>query len=641
MNFFRRLKLPKRKDYELSGRGGKLVFGKSNESPGRNKLGLFAGKLVAAVGKIRIPAGRLQGISIGSKRLDFIRNLRTGQKIVALIMIMAVFLGAIGAVGYFFTGRMSGHIQQITANNLLSVKWLNEIRSYTGATEAAVARLVNPLTIDKFFIDEKIAEIKKSDESIEKLLVSYRQLELTPFELERTPILEQELESYRSEVKKVVALIEAGRKPEAYSSFTQNAKPHLDAANALLTELANYSSTQAEETSRQSRNEALIARVTVFVTSLAAILFSVLLGLVFSRFTARRLATIETALNEVAQGNLKSRELAISASDDIGAIAQDVNKMVSSLRAIVDQVAQSAEQVAASAEELTANAEQSSTTVCQVASVIGAVAGSAREQLKAVDQTSITIDQMTAKLQQIAANAGSLGEVSDESADAAKAGNEAVGKAITQIRNVERTVAETAEVVVRLGERSKNISSIVGTMSQIAGQTNLLSLNAAIEAARAGEHGRGFAVVADEVRKLADQSQQAAKQITNLLSEIRVDIDQAVSAMDTGSNEVKVGAEVVMEAGQAFQNIAALVNEVSCQVRGISGAIQQTAGESHKIVDAIAEIEESSKQTAAQTETVSAATQEQSAAMEEITMSSQNLSRMSEELQRVIAQFKM
>lgn len=588
-----------------------------------------------------MPFRQKNGNLLRRNYLGFFQNLKTGQKIIALIIIMAVFLSAVGIVGYYYTGKLSHQIQQVTANNLLSVKWLNEIRVYTGATEAAVTRVVNPLTIDKFFVDEKISEIKKRDESIEKLLSNYQQLNLSPFEKERISALEIELSSNRTEVQKVLDLVQAGRKPEAYSYFTLNAKPHLDAANALLLELADYSSKQAEEISLQSQKEAIIAKITVLVTSLIAIIISVILGLLLSRFMARRLVNVGMALNEVAQGNLQFNDLKISARDDIGAIAQDANKMVVNLRTIVNQVARSAEQVAASSEELAAIAEQSSQSVNQVASAISEVADGSLEQLKAVDQTSITIDQMTAKLQQIAANANNLSAVSDESAKAAKVGNEAVGKAITQILSVERTVAETAEVVINLGERSKNISSIVSTISHIAGQTNLLSLNAAIEAARAGEHGRGFAVVADEVRKLADQSQKAAKQIAVLLSEIQIEIDKAVASMDIGSQEVKLGAEVVDVAGESFKAITFLVNKVSSQVQEISVAIQETASESHKIVDAIANIEVSSKQTATQTETVSAATQEQSAAMEEITASSQNLSHLAEELQHAIRQFKL
>lgn len=146
-----------------------------------------------------------------------------------------------------------------------------------------------------------------------------------------------------------------------------------------------------------------------------------------------------------------------------------------------------------------------------------------------------------------------------------------------------------------MGERSKEIGQIVDTISGIAGQTNLLALNAAIEAARAGEQGRGFAVVAEEVRKLAEQSQEAAKKIAELIGEIQGDTDKAVIAMNEGTREVKTGAEVVNVAGAAFREIAEMVTQVSGQVKEISAALQQMASGSRQVASSVKKIDELSR----------------------------------------------
>jgi methyl-accepting chemotaxis protein len=188
----------------------------------------------------------------------------------------------------------------------------------------------------------------------------------------------------------------------------------------------------------------------------------------------------------------------------------------------------------------------------------------------------------------------------------------------------------------KLGERSKEIGQIVDTISGIAGQTNLLALNAAIEAARAGEQGRGFAVVAEEVRKLAEQSQDAAKQIAVLIGEIQGETDRAVAAMNNGTREVKLGAEVVNASGKSFQEIAEMVTRVSGQTKEISAAIELMANGSQQIVESVKEIDELSKHASGEAQTVSAATEEQSASMEEIASSSQALAHLAMDLREAL-----
>ena len=231
--------------------------------------------------------------------------------------------------------------------------------------------------------------------------------------------------------------------------------------------------------------------------------------------------------------------------------------------------------------------------------------------------------------------------MTQKASQSAKDGRETVEEAKKQMENIQRTVGDSAKVIAKLGENSKEIDQIVDTISGIAGQTNLLALNAAIEAARAGEQGRGFAVVAEEVRKLAEQSQEAAKHIATLISEIQGDTDNAVVAMSKGTHEVQIGTEIVHLAGKTFNEIASLVEQVTDQVGNISIAIQQTVSGSQEIVSSIQEIDKISRGAAGQPQTVSAATEEQSASMEEIASASHYLTEMAEKLQTIVLKFKV
>lgn len=390
---------------------------------------------------------------------------------------------------------------------------------------------------------------------------------------------------------------------------------------------------EAMEKVRDMKNQAILITI-----------IAVLLGGILMYFIAAKIANpiiqLMKAANEMAGGDL-TQTVKIDSDDEIGRLAAAFNGMGANLKRLIQQVQKNAEQVAASSEELTATAEQSAQAVNQVAETISSVAEGATKQVKEVDATAVVVEQMSGGIQQIAANSAIVSDMSNKTAAAAENGNSAVSAAVNQMVTIEKSVAHSAEVVAKLGERSQQIGQIVGTISGIAGQTNLLALNAAIEAARAGEQGRGFAVVAEEVRKLAEQSQEAAKEIAALIGEIQSDTDLAVDVMNSGTDEVKRGTAVVNNAGQSFQDIFSQVTQMSKQVQAISSAIQQMAAGSQKIVASVQGIDHISKDIAAQTQTVSAATEEQAASMEEIAASSQALSNLAEELQAAVSKFRV
>ncbi|TWH46750.1 methyl-accepting chemotaxis protein [Sporomusa sp. KB1] len=377
------------------------------------------------------------------------------------------------------------------------------------------------------------------------------------------------------------------------------------------------------------------------ITIFAVLIITAIIIAWFSRRIARPIQALEAAVNRIANGDIAQVNLNISSKDEIGRLGNSFEQMTKTLRGLIRKIHGATDQVAASSEELTASAEQAARAADHIAAAITTVANGADEQLVAADNASTVVAEMSAGIQQIAASTQQVAAQSAQAAGKAKEGDRAVDDATTQMDQIEETVNSSAKVVAKLGERSKEIGQIVDTISGIAGQTNLLALNAAIEAARAGEAGRGFAVVAEEVRKLAEQSQEAAKRIAELIGQIQGDTDKAVVAMDEGTREVKTGAEVVKKAGAAFREIAGLVTEVSDQVKEISASIQQLANGSQRIVGAVQTIDGLGKKSAGEAQGVSAAAEEQLASMEEIASSGQSLAKLAQDLQTDVASFRL
>jgi methyl-accepting chemotaxis protein len=559
--------------------------------------------------------------------------LTVGKKITGGFVMVIIMVTLMSIFTYVKIGSINDSYKTITNDNLLKID-LTQSFAADLANEAVAVRRFN-FTGDAaditLFNDYRSASDKKMAQLSEIMTTE------TGKKLIQT--MKKEKSEYEAISQKSFEAKKANDAANVYLHMQDAGKPYktaVMAAEDLVQAVKEFVNTQQKAQEEKAKQiQYLLLIVNIIVASVA-----IGIGVYVSRSISKPIQLITNSADELAKGNLQCDKLLINSSDEIGQLANSFNTMKENLRMLIKQVSDSSQHVAASSEELTAGAEQSAQATTQVAGTISEVAQGAEIQAKAVDAATLTVEQMSSGIQQVAANANAVSVMADKTTIAAGQGNRAVDAAISQMKSIEKSVIVSAQVVTKLGERSKEIGQIVDAISGIAGQTNLLALNAAIEAARAGEQGKGFAVVAEEVRKLAEQSQNASKQIAHLISDIQTETESAVSTMNDGTREVKVGAEVVNTAGQAFKEIVSLINDVSSQIKEITAAIQQMASGSQQIVASVQDIDRISKETAGQTQTVSAATQEQSASMEEIAASSQALAKMAEELQNAVSKFK-
>ena len=209
------------------------------------------------------------------------------------------------------------------------------------------------------------------------------------------------------------------------------------------------------------------------------------------------------------------------------------------------------------------------------------------------------------------------------------------------MRAVRDSSREASEVIGALATKSEEIGQIVATITAIAGQTNLLALNAAIEAARAGEQGKGFAVVAEEVRKLAEESQQAASSIGELISSIQGETAHAVSVVTDSAHQTEEGSRVVEQTREAFVQIGSSITDIAAQVQEIAAASQQLAANAQSMHTSIGDVATVAEESSAATEEVSASTEETSASAQQIAASAHELSGNAETLAALVSQFEL
>ena len=451
--------------------------------------------------------------------------------------------------------------------------------------------------------------------------------------------IKENWKAYQDASKKTLDLYKAGKKEDAADSFENVARPSFLNIQKTILEEKGFSADQIDKFDNEAN--ATYARVRTTMIIVLALVLLITIGVV-----AYLMREIKSGVNAVLKGAKEgeARNLAyripVDRSDEFGHIAASFNHMFDEFRDMTKEFQASADIVDQSAIQLTETAEQSAEATQSIAQSITEVAGSTQEQMDYVTKTKEEVDAFSEGVDKSLATMNTICRHVEVTTQMTQEGGKLVQATVEQMHSIADTVEQSSAVIEKLGERSKEIGAIIDTISGIAEQTNLLALNAAIEAARAGEHGRGFSVVAEEVRKLAEESQEAATKISDLIAAIQKETGAAVSAMETGRAEAEKGRANVQSTGEGFKAIMDRIEGIHSDTQLIMGTIQDIDESGKKIVGYTDNIHGSSQKISSSTETVSAAAEEQSAGMEEIAASSRQLAEQAQKLKDALGKFR-
>jgi len=319
-------------------------------------------------------------------------------------------------------------------------------------------------------------------------------------------------------------------------------------------------------------------------------------------------AEVSKAAIAIAEG-----DLTVSLQSGKDGIYGAMSVMVGNLRQVLDVVSRTSSEVAAAAVELNASAHQTSSSSHEVVEQAGTVATASEE--------------MAATSTDIASNCHSAADSSAIASRTATSGAAIIRNTMQNMDAIAVKVRNSAKVVEQLGTRSEQIGNIVGTIEDIADQTNLLALNAAIEAARAGEQGRGFAVVADEVRALAERTTKATREIGEMIKAVQNETKQAVDVMNQGVTDVAKGADEAVKSGAAITEILNQIDQVTLQINQIATAAEEQTATTQEITNNIQQIADSVGMSARSSQ--------------EISEASSRLSHLSVEMQSTLEKFRL
>ncbi len=373
-------------------------------------------------------------------------------------------------------------------------------------------------------------------------------------------------------------------------------------------------------------NVLLLVLVLVLVVG-AIILFT-------ARGIARPLGVCSELVAHAAKGNLETTALenaelnrAEQRGDEISVLSRGIREMVQSIKNLLQESENKASEALKATEEAkaaTARAEEAAhraenakregmyAAATQLEEVVNIITSASRQLSAQIEQSDRTasdsaqrlaeaataMNEMNATVQEVARNASDASKMSAETRSKAEHGAVVVQQAVDSIERVQEVAEVLRADMQQLNEHARSISAIMGVISDIADQTNLLALNAAIEAARAGEAGRGFAVVADEVRKLAEKTMSSTSEVGSAISAIQHSTTKSMEGVDKAVSQIGQATELSNQSGVALHEIVTDAETTADEVRAIAAASEQQSAASEEINQSIVQVNDMSDKTA-------------------------------------------
>ncbi|MFR0714150.1 methyl-accepting chemotaxis protein [Enterobacterales bacterium BD_CKDN230030183-1A_HGKHYDSX7] len=539
-----------------------------------------------------------------------LRNMTIGARAASVFILLGLLVLVMGLTALHETNEMDQATDEIRVTWMPAVVALGEISSNLGRARAITLRAA----LDK--------DSRERTRNLEMLKGINLQLAASLEDYDRTIIADDDRALFNTfsaahlryfELQtQVLDHIAGNRISEAEQLISGPLSQSADNMTKALSALIDYNTKGAENASQRSSDVADQAFNVIIGALLVIVLALVAIATLLTRSIVMPLADAVAVAERVATGDL-TEQIQVKGRDEPALLLMALARMQTNLRETIRTIAASSDQLASASEELHTVTEDTSRGLHQ--------------QSAEIDQAATAVNQMTAAVEEVANNAVSTADASQGADHSTRDGRDQVNQALASIQQLVEDVTGTSAEIEQLASSANEISQVLDVIGSIAGQTNLLALNAAIEAARAGEAGRGFAVVADEVRALAHRTQQSTAEIEQMIASIQNGTERAVTAMHSSQGRASGTLEIAQGAGQALEVIAEAIASINQRNLVIASASEEQAQVAREVDRNLVNIRDLAMQTSAGANQTSAA--------------AQDLSRLALDLNGMVAQFKV
>ena len=345
---------------------------------------------------------------------------------------------------------------------------------------------------------------------------------------------------------------------------------------------------------------------TIFMVAIAVV--SLVIAAFIAQSIVKSIKSSVADLDEVAEGKLNfsvSKKM-ISRGDEVGHIARSIDSLMKKFIDIVNNLHGSSNTLTDFSQSIRENFTAINQAIGEINNAVEEVAVSATTQAHATQDVAEQMNEMGIAVEKSSENIGTLKKITGEMETTNHEVNETLDSLVMISNNTRESIENVQKQTNDTNQSAMEIQNVVDFISDIAGQTNLLSLNASIEAARAGEQGRGFAIVADEVRKLAEQSRQSTDQIEEIVRKLIDNSNSSVAAMNVVMNEIQIQHDKLNQTKDVFGHLRSEISNVTSAVEGISKEIESIDNAKNKVYDNLESLAAISEENAASSQETAA-----------------------------------
>ena len=371
--------------------------------------------------------------------------------------------------------------------------------------------------------------------------------------------------------------------------------------------------------------QALRGSFFIIGVSIILLIGAAVIGYYIAQRFAKPILDASRVAGDVASGNLRDQQLAITSDNEIGTMSEAFNNMTGNFREVISKTRDASSHLSSESSNLHDSASKATNAADHVSNAINEISKGATSQAQSVQEAAGHAENIGSDIDDISGNSEQLDTSSAEMTKACEAAMSALNELIKQSEEVTNSVAEIGETIQSTNSSSQQISEFTDAISSIASQTNLLSLNASIEAARAGEAGKGFAVVAQEIQKLADQSSQSADQIKSIVETLLANSESSVKVMDKLNNNFAQQSKMLEATKNDMITLEENSKNVSESSEQITEKIESLNRAKDGLVNIINDLSAISEENAASAEETNASMQELNATFSLISASSDKL----------------